>query len=232
MSSVKGLFQSFLEHSTIHGLAYIALEKQSIAKLIWVIIVFIGFTVAGFLIFDSAKSWEESPISTSVETRPISEVQFPEVTVCPPIGSNTALNLDIVNLRENGLSPEDRLAALFVIWDSMELVKNNLYTQEEDIIDMYNGCLPYHVQLKECNQRTGENYDGGLENCTYEKNECDAAGKTKVFVENIDCIPDVSGEDYQGTVSTTVSGRTCQKWSEQTPHDHTWEKLGDHNYCR
>ena len=117
MATVKGLFQSFLENSTIHGLQYIASEKQGIAKLLWVLIVFTGFTVAGFLIFDSAKSWEESPISTSVETLPISQVQFPVVTVCPPLGSNTALNPDILTMRESGLSQEDRLGALFVVWN-------------------------------------------------------------------------------------------------------------------
>ena len=31
-----------------------------------------------------------------METFPISEVPFPEVTVCPPLGSNTALKYDLM----------------------------------------------------------------------------------------------------------------------------------------
>ena len=34
----------------------------------------------------------ESPVSTVVTTKPISDLEFPEVTVCPPRGSNTVLN--------------------------------------------------------------------------------------------------------------------------------------------
>ena len=40
------------------------------------------------------------------------------------------------------------------------------------------------------------------------------------------------GSDYKGNASITVSGRTCQMWSVQTPHTHGWTDQGDHNYCR
>ena len=41
------------------------------------------------------SSWEESPVSTSIETFPISKATFPRVTVCPPKGTNTGLNYDL-----------------------------------------------------------------------------------------------------------------------------------------
>ena len=47
------------------------------------------------------------------------------------------------------------------------------------------------------------------------------------------------GRNYRGCKTTTLSGKTCQKWSSQSPHGHTRTPqtysgmgLGDHNYCR
>merc|ERR1719391_1598766 len=45
--------------------------------------------------------------------------------------------------------------------------------------------------------------------------------------------------DYRGEASTTAEGNTCQRWTDQMPHQHEntpenkpEEGLGEHNFCR
>ena len=48
------------------------------------VIIISGFLTAGLLINNAFLDWEKSPIETSIETFPISEVHFPKIVVCPP----------------------------------------------------------------------------------------------------------------------------------------------------
>ncbi|XP_062580883.1 uncharacterized protein LOC134242772 isoform X2 [Saccostrea cucullata] len=43
---------------------------------------------------------------------------------------------------------------------------------------------------------------------------------------------DPLGKRYQGTMSSTELGYTCQKWSSQSPHGHSYLKTLDNNHCR
>ena len=87
--------KEFLESSTIHGLFYIATNRR-VARLLWICVVIAGFTTAGVLICQSFASWEESPVSTTIETRSISDLEFPGVVVCPAKNSFTTLNPDLI----------------------------------------------------------------------------------------------------------------------------------------
>ena len=41
------------------------------------------------------------------------------------------------------------------------------------------------------------------------------------------------GATYTGGMNVTASGRTCQVWAAQQPHEHSvGTELGEHNYCR
>ena len=73
MTGVK----DFLESSTIHGLTYISSSTNKLQKIFWVVVVVGCFLTAGFLISNSFSDWQEDPVSTTVQTFPISTVPFP-----------------------------------------------------------------------------------------------------------------------------------------------------------
>ena len=97
----------FLESSSVHGLSYIS-STRKIVKLFWIIVVISGFTGAAFIIYESFQAWEESPITTTIETRPISEITFPKVTVCPPKNTYTDLNYDLMMTENMTLDNDTR----------------------------------------------------------------------------------------------------------------------------
>ena len=100
--------REFLESSTIHGLAHISTGTTVIVKVLWAIIVVICFCFGISLIAEAFHSWQLSPIITSVDTQPIGKVTFPEITICPPKGSNTALNIDLLALEKVQLTEVER----------------------------------------------------------------------------------------------------------------------------
>ena len=66
------------------------------------------FATAIYMITNSYKEWQESPGSTTITTHPITELEFPTVTVCPPRGSNTALNHLLEKVKDVNYTEEER----------------------------------------------------------------------------------------------------------------------------
>ena len=66
------------------------------------------FATAIYMITGSYKEWQESPVSTTITTHPITELEFPTVTVCPPRGSNTALNHLLEKVKDVNFTKEER----------------------------------------------------------------------------------------------------------------------------
>ena len=89
------LVTDFLESSSIAGLSLIA-GTRSFRRVFWVVVVTAGFIAAFCIIAQSLSNWAENPVTTTVETVPITEVRFPKVTVCPPQDTYTNLNYDLV----------------------------------------------------------------------------------------------------------------------------------------
>ena len=69
----------------------------------------LGFIAAGYLIGKSYIAWQDSPVSTSISTYPIKDLDFPIVTVCPPRVSNTALNHDLIKAKSLSEAERERL---------------------------------------------------------------------------------------------------------------------------
>ena len=115
----------FLDSSTIHGLSYLS-NTKSCSRLFWLIIVVCGFSVAGYLISKSFYNWQQSPITTTIETLPISQITFPNVTVCPPRNSFLNLNYDIIQSEKRKLD-EDTRKELFE--HAKELIQESIYEE-------------------------------------------------------------------------------------------------------
>ena len=99
------LLEEFLSISTIHGAAQISQANSYLFKSAWTAIVTLCFGFAVFLIISSYTDWNKSPVSSVTTTRPISDLQFPDVTVCPPKGSNTVLNQVLDQVTDEKLTP-------------------------------------------------------------------------------------------------------------------------------
>ena len=144
MATAMNGLSEFLQASTIHGLSYIGSSKVTFLRIFWTSVVAFGFATAAYLILGSISSWEESPIISTTQTKPISNANFPEITVCPPAGTNTALNYDIFNTVNKTLDEELRSNLLsniehFVIEEYYNLFTYNMnaYTDIEIIKDFY-----------------------------------------------------------------------------------------------
>ena len=149
MEAVK----EFLESSSIHGLAYISTTRR-VVRLFWVFVVITGFTVVGVLIHQSFSSWANSPITTTIDTLPISELKFPNVTVCPPRNSFTNLNPDIVRSSKLSLSEGQRQAlseqvSEVVFTSNMEkkLATYNEYEEKDKHRNQYYGLSKIFLPL-------------------------------------------------------------------------------------
>ena len=103
MESVR----TFLESSTVHGLGYISSTKK-FARLFWILVVIAGFVGAGIIIFQSFDNWAKSPVTTTIETLPITDITLPKVTVCPPKNTFTNLNYDLMMLENMTLDNDTR----------------------------------------------------------------------------------------------------------------------------
>ena len=101
------LVRTFLESSSIHGLSYIA-STRKVARIGWFLIVFVSFSCAANFIFASFQSWSKNPVTTTIETLPLSDIRLPKITICPPRNTFTDLNYDMKQNENIAFTKETR----------------------------------------------------------------------------------------------------------------------------
>ena len=148
--------KEFLEGSTIHGLVHISTAKSKIARVAWLGIVVACFAMAVSMITSSYKEWQESPVSTTITTHPITELKFPTVTVCPPRGSNTALNHLLEKVKNVNFTEKDKQELLDISKKVFLEIPNKQHSKDvsallssENIRSIMNG----HTSLPDIDNR-------------------------------------------------------------------------------
>ena len=104
--------------------------KNKAAKAIWLVIVCLGFLGALLLISKSYSDWQMSPVSTSISTHPLDDLDFPTVAVCPPEGSNTALNYDLMRAANHSFSNEERGKLVESAWENFIREEHQFYAEQ------------------------------------------------------------------------------------------------------
>ena len=127
--------KEFLEASTIHGLSHIG-ENSRVVRLLWICVVIAGFTGAGVLIHQSFSSWADSPISTTIETLPISEAPFPLVTVCPPRRSYTNLNYDLMSMENVRMDDQTRARLIRL---AVQMINDAIFERDLQLMKVESG---------------------------------------------------------------------------------------------
>ena len=159
MEGVKEL----LESSTIHGLSHVAGNRR-LVRLLWICVVIAGFIGSFILIHQSFSSWSDSPISTTIESLPISELEFPNITVCPPKNSFTSLNPDLVMSRNVSFKQEKRKElsdyVLDILFDASHDVKYREFIdyRQDHYLEWYTGIssttnIPYERYYSYINRK-------------------------------------------------------------------------------
>ena len=140
---------------------------------------FMGFSLASYLVNDSFANWSESPFKTTIETRPISELTFPKVTVCPPKNTFTDINYDLMMLENITLTVEQKNELLEITLNELHdqyyqdvIMKNISEIDEENMFfNWYHGYtelklpywangLIYYIQTAATTGKIGTKYFG------------------------------------------------------------------------
>ena len=231
LKTVMEIWREFLGSSTIHGLSYIDKSKSRVGRLVWTLIVCTGFFTAGLLISNSYKHWDEFPVSTSTATHPISKLKFPPVTVCPPAGTNTALNYDMATY--NGSVDAHKRKVLEKTAKDIFIMKHHTEYMDslkpvvnvENIREIYQGfqAVPTHLgnygfDIKISNSKGRIKTPGFGEK--FDPTHCREEGYYHYELEFLEDLAQIIGTTGSLVVTLTVDTRQTEGWTEMVEVKH------------
>ena len=183
----------FLETSSIAGISRIGFGSK-FSRFIWFLIVSAGFGFAAYFIQEQFQAWQDSPFKTVIETFPISEIEFPKVTVCPPKNTFTNLNYDLENFENvtiTNKTKNDVLEYFMMLVNNLkldELKKNfSLFEERDRYSDWYNGISEINMPAPDYNYDYNS-YSYVFSGMKYTVNSCSNNGSisTKNFGDSFD----------------------------------------------
>ena len=68
---------SLLSGSSIHGLSHLTPERSPTYRLVWLATIALAVGYGGSIIFESWRSWNESPVLTTMHPVPIKDIPLP-----------------------------------------------------------------------------------------------------------------------------------------------------------
>ena len=198
-------FKDFLESSTIHGLTYISTTRK-LVRIFWILVVIFGFSTASFLIYQSFQAWEDSPVSTTIETLPITKIKFPKVTVCPPKNTYTDLNYDLMSLEkmdlDNGTRNTLKYLATDLLYDHLHdsiMKKLNLLQDENRYYNWYHAYTDITLPgPRKATGGVGDDYDTSYKIDTY---ALSGSIFTQYFGDDFDAEKVISDNEYVVSIS-------------------------------
>ena len=95
----------------------------------------------------SFENWAANPVTTTVETLPISDITFPTITVCPARDTQTNLNYDLVNTELYHLSKEERTNLVKLFYESFQQIDYKITLEYMKEMRLNNSLRNYYEEL-------------------------------------------------------------------------------------
>ena len=83
VSAARAQMKEYLLNSTLHGLRYVAESQHALERLWWGALTLCSVAACSYLVMGTVQNWLDEPVVTSVSSVPISDMEFPSVSVCP-----------------------------------------------------------------------------------------------------------------------------------------------------